>query len=364
MAKCYKFEISTIYLMRKLFTIFLFSLSVYAYSVEPTGYYNAAVGKTGDALRLSLQTIISAGTTDVGYAGLWTAYGKTDLNAAGKIWDMYSNCTFTLSTNQCGNYSKECDCYNREHTSPQSWFGSAAPMVSDLFNVYPTDGKVNGERNNYPYGEVGTATYTSGNGGKLGSSTMAEYSGIVFEPINEYKGDLARTYLYMATRYASVCQNWASGATDIYGSNSGFSTYGVALYLKWTRQDPVSVKETGRNDAVQGVQHNRNPFIDHPELAEYIWGTHKGEPWTLSAGLEQLKVQFSISPNPVQTELNIQSDEENLSYSIFNLNGQQLAKNQLNIDKTISVSQLINGMYILQLESGAKKSFQKFIVSK
>ena len=210
--------------MKKLLQLSLLFFSLSLCAAIPSGYYNSAVGKSGDALRLALQSIISVGTTDVGYAGLWTAYGKTDLNTSGKIWDMYSNCSFTLSTNQCGNYKVECDCYNREHTSPQSWFSSAAPMVSDLFNVYPTDGKVNGERNNYPYGEVLTASYTSGNGGKLGSSSMTEYSGTVFEPINEYKGDLARTYLYMATRYASVCQNWSSGAADIYGSNSGFST--------------------------------------------------------------------------------------------------------------------------------------------
>ncbi|HEY5508683.1 MAG TPA: endonuclease, partial [Paludibacter sp.] len=206
--------------------------------------------------------------------------------------------------------------------------------------------------------------YTSGNGGKLGSSTMAEYSGTVFEPINDYKGDLARTYLYMATRYAGLCENWASGATDIYGSNSGFSTYGVALYLKWTRQDPVSIKETRRNDAVQGVQNNRNPFIDHPELSEYIWGAHKGEPWSLSAGIDPLKLEFSVSPNPVQNELTIQSDEANLSYTIYNLNGQILLENQLDISRIISTSQLQNGMYLIQLISGSRKTIQKFIVNK
>ena len=147
---------------------FLF-LSSSLFAQAPTGYYSGAEGKNTSALRTSLQAIISNGTTDVGYGGLWTAYSKTDVNSSGKIWDMYSNCTFTLETNQCGSYTNECDCYNREHTSPQSWFGEAYPMRSDIFNVYPTDGKVNGERSNYPYGEVGTATYTSINGSKLGS---------------------------------------------------------------------------------------------------------------------------------------------------------------------------------------------------
>jgi endonuclease I len=351
--------------MKKIFCFLLISLSLYTFAVEPTGYYNAAIGKTGDALRLSLQTIITNGHSVTSYGGLYTAYGTTDINpTTGKIWDMYSNCSFTYGTDENhGTNGAECTNYNREHTSPQSWFGGVLPMYSDLFNVYPTDTKVNGERGNYPYGEVATASYTSGNGSKVGSSSMIEYSGTVFEPVNDYKGDFARTYLYMATRYASICQTWVSGATDIYGSNSGFSTYAVALFLKWTRQDPVSAKETGRNDAVQAVQHNRNPFIDHPELAEYIWGTHKGEAWSLISAVDEVKIAFSISPNPVQNELAINTDEMNLTYTVYNLNGQTLIQNQLNVDKTIPVNNLKNGMYLLQLKSGNRKTIQKFIVS-
>ena len=260
--------------MKKNFTLLLLlSISLFTLAQVPAGYYSAADGKNTSALRASLQTIISNGTIDVGYAGLWSAYAKTDENSAGKIWDMYSNCTFTYSTKQCGNYTAECDCYNREHTSPQSWFNSNAPMVSDLFNVYPTDGKVNGERSNYPYGEVGTATYTSANGSKLGTSSFAGYTGVVFEPVDEYKGDFARTYFYMATRYAGLCESWTSGADVVYSSaNLGLTTYAMNLFLKWSREDPVSAKEIIRNNAVYGIQNNRNPFIDNPGLEEYIWG--------------------------------------------------------------------------------------------
>lgn len=351
--------------MRKLFTSFLLFVAVYTFSAIPSGYYTAAVGKSDAALRTALQTIISNGHSVTSYAGLWTAYGTTDLNSSGKIWDIYSNCTFTYSTNQCGNYSKECDCYNREHTTPQSWFNSASPMVSDLFNVYPTDGKVNGERSNYPYGEVGSASYTSGNGSKLGSSSMSEYSGTVFEPIDEFKGDLARTYMYMATRYAGQCESWGSEGTAVYSSsNLGFTPYSVALFLKWSRQDPVSAKEIARNDASQAVQKNRNPFIDHPELAEYIWGVHKGQAWSLSAGVDEVAITFSIAPNPAQNEVTINSDEPNLVYSICNLNGQILQEGQLGFTKSIGIENLHNGMYLIQLKSGSRKSIQKFIVSK
>ena len=259
--------------MKKLLILFFAALSVYATATIPTNYYNSAEGKNTSALRTALQSVITNGHSVTSYAGLWTAYAKTDENSSGKIWDIYSNCTFTYSTQQCGTYSAECDCYNREHTSPQSWFNSAAPMVSDLFNVYPTDGKVNGMRSNYPYGEVGTATYTSANGSKLGACSFSGYTGVVFEPIDEYKGDVARTYFYMATRYAGLCESWGSGANVVYStSNLGFTPFAMNLFLKWSRQDPVSAKEIARNEAAYGVQNNRNPFIDYPGMEEYIWG--------------------------------------------------------------------------------------------
>jgi endonuclease I len=267
--------------MNKLFTFLLLSLSLSVFSQPSSGYYDIAAGKNTSDLRSAIQAIITNGQSVTTYDGLWTAYKSTDENSSGKIWDMYSNCTFNLGAQQCGNYSNECDCYNREHTSPQSWFASASPMVSDLFNVYPTDGKVNGERNNYPYGEVGTATYTSANGSKLGTSVLADYTGIVFEPVNEYKGDIARTYFYMATRYAGLCESWSAGAEVVYSTaDLGFTPYAMNLFLKWSREDPVSAKEILRNNAVYGIQNNRNPFIDNPGLEEYIWGYKTAETFT------------------------------------------------------------------------------------
>jgi hypothetical protein len=203
----------------------------------------------------------------------------------------------------------------------------------------------------------------SGGKGRLGSSTFAGYSGTVFEPDNEFKGDFARTYFYFATRYQNIMTS--IGGESFNGTTfPSLSAWSVELFLKWHRQDPVSAKETVRNNAVEVRQKNRNPFIDHPELAEFIWGTRKGELWSLTAGINELKIDFSISPNPVQNELNIQSNESNLSYSIYNLNGQTLKTEQLSIDRIISVNELENGMYLLQLKSGNRKSIQKFIVNK
>jgi endonuclease I len=349
--------------MRKLLLL-LILFPVFIFSQPSPTYYNSAVGKSDNTLRTTLSSII--GNPNVtSYSGLYTAYNKTDINPSnGKIWDMYSNCNFTYGTDENhGSSGAECTNYNREHTTPQSWFGEASPMVSDIFNVYPTDTKVNGMRGNYPYGEVALASYTSGNGSKLGSSSMPEYSGTVFEPINEFKGDLARTCLYMATCYAGVCQNWGSGATVVYGSNSGLSTYSVALFLKWHRQDPVSTKETNRNNAVYGIQGNRNPFIDYPILAEHIWGTKKGTPWSTTSGIDDLKIEFSVSPNPASKFLNVKTDEQNTTYRIISLNGMLVESKKLNTSGTISIEQLNDGMYFIELQMGNRKAIQKFVVN-
>jgi endonuclease I len=242
------------------------------FAQAPEGYYttNTLDGKNTANLKSAFQSIITNGHSFLSYDNLWNAYDETDLKANGKIWDIYSNCTFTYSSDQCGTFTNECDCYNREHTVPASWFNDASPMYSDLFNVYPTDGKINQIRSNYPYGEVNVATYTSNNGSKLGANVFTGYSGTVFEPADEYKGDLARTYFYMATRYADVCANWDNG---VFGTqNLGLTDYGMNLFLDWSRNDPVSAKEIARNNAVYLKQNNRNPFIDFPELEEYIWG--------------------------------------------------------------------------------------------
>lgn len=347
-------------------TLFIFlSFSVFSFSLLaqiPANYYNAAVGKTDAALKSQLFSIISSGSANVGYDGLYSVYPTSDNTPDGKVWDMYSTCTWIHGQKKCGNYSVVCDCYNREHSIPQSWFNSNSPMVSDAHHVYPTDGKVNGQRSNYPHGECASGTTLSGGKGKLGSSTFAGYSGTVFEPVDEYKGDFARTYFYFTTRYMNTSVTNGGG---VFGSTFGdIKGWCVELYLKWSRQDPVSQKEITRNNAIYAFQHNRNPFIDYPMLAEHIWGTKKGSPWSLTSGIDELKIDFSISPNPVKNDLTVKSDEPNLSYTIFDLNGQNLKSERLIASQVVSVDQFKNGMYLLQLQSGSRKSIQKFIISK
>ena len=240
----------------------------------PTGYYDSATG-TSYALKTQLYNIIKDHTSVSYTPGVWNAFYTTDDRADGYVWDTYSNCEFTFGDDQDtgSGGTSECEYYNREHSFPRSWFGGeVAPMNTDIFHIYPTDKKVNNVRLSYSFGRVGSASYTSSNGSKLGASDFPGYSGTVFEPIDEYKGDFARTYFYMVTRYENIISTWpASDMLD--GSNDQcFSEWALEMLTQWHNNDPVSQKEIDRNDAVYAIQDNRNPFIDHPEYVAEIWG--------------------------------------------------------------------------------------------
>lgn len=254
----------------------------------PPGYYDAANALTCAPLKTALFNIISANYTQLSYTpGVWNAYQTTDLhrndaNNADILWDMYSDnpvgpepYTYTFSIDQCGTYNSEADCYNREHSFPSSWFNDGYPMYTDLNHLFPTDGYVNNRRGNQPYGEVSAPTWSSQNGGKLGPNIFPGFSGVVFEPRNEYKGDLARAHLYMATRYQNLVAGWQGNgnANDVLNGTAypSFDDWDIKLMYKWHTNDPVSQKEIDRNNAVYALQGNRNPFIDHPEYVYMIW---------------------------------------------------------------------------------------------
>ena len=287
----------------------IFALALAAKTVTPAAslpaYYEDLQGKSGKSLFDAVQKVTKLGYSSLGYDGLWGAYKKTDMRDNGKIWDMYSDCSWTVGSDQCGSYNNECDCYNREHSIPKSWFGgSKSGPGCDIFQVVPTDGYVNNKRSSYAFGEVSGASYTY-DGAKLGSAksititggntiagntgTTISGSGTVFEPRDEYKGDFARGYFGTMIKWANGdYQAFTSGdGSKMFSSNYnegafGLTKYGVALLMKWHRQDPISQKEIDRNNGIQETQGNRNPFIDYPYLAEYIWGEKAGETLNLS----------------------------------------------------------------------------------
>ena len=279
-----------------------FTLSIIAKTVTPSAslpaYYKTIDGKSGKTLFDAVQIVTQTGYSSLGYDGLWGAFKTTDKKSNGKVWDMYSDCSWTFGSDQCGSYSSECDCYNREHSIPKSWFGgSTSGPGCDIFHLVPTDGKVNGMRSNYAFGEVSSASYTYDGAKKgtaksitiIGGNTIAgnvgttiSCSGTVFEPRDEYKGDFARGYMGALLKWAGD-KSFTTGegakifTTTFTMGSFGLTKYGVALLMKWHRQDPVSQKEIDRNNGIQETQGNRNPFIDYPYLAEYIWGEKAGQ---------------------------------------------------------------------------------------
>ena len=203
----------------------------------PINYYNSALGKSDEALMMALRNIIR-NHREVSYgSGLLNAFAIADVDDQGYIIDIYSNCRYRPSDN--GSSAKNIgEGYNREHSFPRSWFGGeVAPMNTDVFHVYPTDIRVNSQRGNYPYGVCANGTrLTYGNyvaKGKLGKSTYPGYNGTVFEPDDEYKGDLARTYFYMATCYKTELPSWPGSEQLNYGTNKykAFATWTINMLM-------------------------------------------------------------------------------------------------------------------------------------
>jgi endonuclease I len=252
-------------------------------------YYSSVSGLTGYPLKTGLYQLIQGHTTQ-GYGAIWTFYANSERDTYyendGSLLDIYSEnpttgdpYTYLTTNDQCGNYNSEADCYNREHSFPRSWFGgSIEPMNSDIHHIFATDGYVNSKRGSFPYGEVGTASYTSSNGSKLGSAASSiSFTGTVFEPIDEFKGDVARAHFYMATRYENSIASWEGNSTNsnsaLAGNNSTvFEAWYLTMLKRWHTDDPVSQKEIDRNEAAQTYQGNRNPFVDYPGFVELIWG--------------------------------------------------------------------------------------------
>eukprot|EP01029_Cantina_marsupialis_P004591 TRINITY_DN1469_c0_g1_i1.p1 TRINITY_DN1469_c0_g1~~TRINITY_DN1469_c0_g1_i1.p1 ORF type:complete len:280 (+),score=72.14 TRINITY_DN1469_c0_g1_i1:120-842(+) len=235
-------------------------------------------------LKLSLQTL-TANHTELSYRDLWQAFQDLDLEIAsiewdegdqdqckvGKLVDMYSSICWTPLKRKCGNYHSEGDCYNREHSWPKSLWGGFSKgfgAQTDLFHLFPVDGWVNGKRWHYPFGNVDgdDARVVSSDGAKLGSSSSCNGC-TVFEPSDVWKGDFARGHFYLSVTYMNVWQ-----CCDTPGTNKWDIKPWLEETLKqWHKLDPVSDKERHRNEFIHKKwQHNRNPFIDHPELVDQI----------------------------------------------------------------------------------------------
>jgi endonuclease I len=338
----------------------------------PEGYYASAESLGGDALRAALHAIIG-GHTAYSYDYAWTAFYTTDDKPNGKVWDIYSDIPggtppyeYTFGIDQGGVGGQEGMGYTREHSWPKSWFGGdVAPMNSDLFALYPCDAHVNGNRGVYPYGEVASPVWVSMNGSEVGPCSYPGYSGTVFEPIDDYKGDLARTYFYMSTRYYTEDAGWpGSPMTD----GADLLPWAIELLLEWHADDPVSRKELERNATIYTMQNNRNPFIDRPEFAIDLYvsaGVNEAGGGGLVARLNR------IYPNPFNPSAKVRYSVPEASFvtiTLYDVLGKKVADivdSRLGAGEhtcTVETADLSNGVYFLKLKAGIHSDTQKLVV--
>ena len=368
--------------MKKITTFLLGGFFALTFAQAPANYYDGTAGLTGYVLKTKLNVIISNGALDLGYGsgtgGLWQTYFTSDRDKYyennNTLLDMYSEkpngpdaYEYKLGRvadggNQCGNGANaENSCYNREHSLPKSFFGgqTAVPMANDAHFVIPTDYYVNNQRSNYPYGETNAATFTSTNGSKLGTSSFPGYNGVVFEPIDEFKGDLARMSLFFITRYEdklSQFTSFQSAGNPLDGTvDRGYKQWYINLLLKWAAQDPVSQKEIDRNNAVFARQKNRNPFIDHPEWVNMIWTS------TLSTNdVATFSKKISIYPNPVRNgEMHLSGFglDQIKNVQIYTMDGKmiQSVNQDFKANKKIILKNRDKGTYFLKTETQSVK---------
>ena len=349
--------------MRRLYLFLALIIAAVALSAQPQGYYNGTEGLTGNALKSALHNIIK-NDDHVSYNGMWSAFQQTDKRpGTNYVWDIYSDVPdstppyqFVLGNDQCGSYNGEGDCYNREHLWAQSWTNNDGTEKTDLHQVFPTDGYVNNRRGNYAFGEVRNATWVSRNGGKLGPCSTQGFNGTVFEPIDEYKGDIARALMYVSVRFYQEDSQWDNSDMT---TKSVIKDWAMTMLIRWHREDPVSEKEINRNNAVYGKQGNRNPFIDNMDFAEMIWVPG----WT-SVEENQYTVLVDVWPNPATSTVNIKGENLNAVY-MYNAMGQlvlQIDMQGVDNQSSIDISAFDSGIYFMNVIAENGHSVLKKVV--
>ena len=387
--------------MKKLLLLFTL-VSALSYGQVPTGYYDIATG-TGYTLKTQLKQIIDDVTDGHANEYLHTQPGSSNSEAysllrnsystpgggdvddyyemdGNTIVDMYSEVpsgadpynwnrvpAVDYPTQYCATQTMEGDCLSREHTIPQGFFNQLYPMRADFHFVIPVDARVNGFRANSPYGEVSAPTTTFANGSAIGPNTYGSFSGTVYEPLDEFKGDIARMLLYFAVRYednvADMGGSWDTPNADPNNVMNGiagqyYDDWFIGLLCDWHSMDPVSQKEIDRNNNGFTHQNNRNPFVDNPSWVAEIWGT-EGAPGAcaLLSTPEFNETNFRIFPNPVNGNILYYTADESLTVTVIDVLGKVVFQKQKAAeDNQIDVSRLKSGVYFVRFTShtGAK----------
>jgi len=238
---------------------------------ELAKYYSSVSGLKKAELKTALYKLLK--DHDVlsygkGEGGTWWAFYVTDRTSNNMVVNRYSDETFYFSSR-----GTAANGMNIEHSMPKSWWGGGTNAANDIHHLYPSPSDDNSAKSNYPMAIVTTVKKSSGEGyDKVGTGTVNGSTQQCWEPGDQYKGDFARTYMYMVTCYQNL--TWKGTGLQTMDNNDWptFKQWAQDLYIEWATDDPVSTLETTRNDAVYGFQENRNPFIDFPYLMHYVWG--------------------------------------------------------------------------------------------
>ena len=244
-------------------------------------YYRKAEGLRGTQLKEALHDLIQPSYV-LAYGGgvgkTWTGFWYTDQMENMQVRDRYSNVVRYLNPDMSAVSNM-----NIEHIWANSWWGHIKNNAyCDLFNLYPADATANGRKSNNPIGIVdGTVSYTNGVT-KVGKSSSYRADSLItaWEPADQWKGDFARTYFYMATCYSHMTSLWTTTEgllTVDPNSPLLMRPWVYNLMLEWAEADPLDEIEQQRCDAIYEIQGNRNHFVDYPELCYYIWGNKSDE---------------------------------------------------------------------------------------
>ena len=402
--------------MKSLYTItFIFLLGVLKINASPGTYYNGIdSNQTCSNLKTALMNLIS-NDHHLNYGDIDDYYNRTDLKPAefpftgsivverycSEIPTGLDSCNFRYNDmtpgvrSFCftgGTAAAYCICFAKEHVFPSSWFDDSTLMRTDMHYLWPADSKANNDKSNFPLGYVRpTATSTSYNGTKVGRSDAARNYGYigakdtlvsnnnniynkVFEPIDSFKGDFARAYLYVATRYGNRIGNWENldpiGSMVISNTSyTGLEPWILQLCVQWHKQDPPSAFEIKRNDSVFAIQGNRNPYIDFPAWVEKAYGLN-GSGICLPTAIRTNKtLEFTTFPNPANNTINIQFSgstisDKNAVIEINDLIGQAILQQNIVLNKeteSVDISNLAKGIYLLNIKNAGQNNVVRFI---
>ncbi|MCO5231925.1 MAG: endonuclease [Chitinophagales bacterium] len=361
--------------MKNILLTIIACLNVFLVFAQGTYYNDLDSNKRCQELKNELSQKLNKNVSTLSYDMVYNFMSNYDLiNINGKdyIWDVYTYIpsgaqqTLFFPGDKCSNDnagSQVGKCWNREHVMPASWFSNATPMYSDFHNLLPTDAYINSKRSNMPHATTNSTKTLFPNGSIIGNSNIPLVVGDVFEPIDEFKGDIARILLYMSVRYQTQFKEWigtdfnkVKGTDDLKGYREDY----LNMLISWHNQDPPSQKEKDRNNRIFSQQGNRNPFVDFPQFVEYIWQTSNCKAVGIH-NFEQLEV--NLFPNPAKSQITLSSIfPTGQDYYISDIAGKTVQSGKFS-QSSINISNLNNGTYFLILNENGVNMYGKFLIT-